>query len=150
MTPFLPINLTDLFTQHTIESERVEYKSGWNPQSVLQNGSPLAEFDFDEDHSYFMVRLPVHPAALAVRSSLMTQSDDSIERLLRVLVSGPLSAGGLRQALGIRHRQTFRENYLHVAIEEQFIEYTIPDKPSSRLQKYQLTDKGLQCIHSRS
>jgi ATP-dependent DNA helicase RecG len=30
------------------------------------NGSPPLEFDFDEDHSYFMVRLPVHPAALEV------------------------------------------------------------------------------------
>jgi hypothetical protein len=28
--------------------------------------SPPAEFDFDEGHSYFMVHLPVHPAALDV------------------------------------------------------------------------------------
>jgi ATP-dependent DNA helicase RecG len=29
------------------------------------NDSPPAEFEFDEDHSYFLVRLPIHPAALA-------------------------------------------------------------------------------------
>ena len=33
------------------------------------NGSPPAEFEFDEDHSYFMVRLPIHSAALEVAES---------------------------------------------------------------------------------
>ncbi|MDE0229391.1 MAG: putative DNA binding domain-containing protein [Bryobacterales bacterium] len=35
MTGNLPINLHDLLRQRTIEGERVEYKAGWNPQSVL-------------------------------------------------------------------------------------------------------------------
>ena len=34
-----------------------------------ENGPPPAEFEFDEDHSYFMVRLPVHPAAKEVSDS---------------------------------------------------------------------------------
>ena len=33
---------------------------------MKQNGSPPADFEFDEDYSYFMVRLPVHPDALEV------------------------------------------------------------------------------------
>ena len=32
----LPINLDNLLWQRTIEGERVEYKAGWNPQSVLR------------------------------------------------------------------------------------------------------------------
>jgi ATP-dependent DNA helicase RecG len=39
--------------------------------AMRKNGSPPAEFEFDEDHSYFMVRLPVHPAALEVAESSM-------------------------------------------------------------------------------
>ena len=35
MTGSLPINLHDPLRQRTIEGERVEYKRGWNPQSVL-------------------------------------------------------------------------------------------------------------------
>ncbi len=35
MTGKLPINIDHLLRQRTIEGERVEYKSGWNPQSVL-------------------------------------------------------------------------------------------------------------------
>jgi predicted HTH transcriptional regulator len=71
-----------------------------------------------------------------------TQSTDPVERLLGVLKKGPASADALRKALGIRHRPTFRSNYLHPAVKAGFIEYTIPDKPNSRLQRYRLTVTG--------
>ena len=35
MTGKLPININHLLRQRTIEGERIEYKAGWNPQSVL-------------------------------------------------------------------------------------------------------------------
>ena len=38
----LPINLTNLLHQRTIESERVEYKAGWNPESVIHTLSAFA------------------------------------------------------------------------------------------------------------
>ena len=31
----LPINLADLLRQRTVEGDRIEYKAGWNPESVL-------------------------------------------------------------------------------------------------------------------
>ena len=31
----LPINITDLLRQRTVEGDRVEYKAGWNPEVVL-------------------------------------------------------------------------------------------------------------------
>lgn len=37
MNPKLPINLNALFHHRTIESERVEYKAGWNPEAVLHS-----------------------------------------------------------------------------------------------------------------
>lgn len=88
----LPINLHDLLTQRNIESERVEYRTGWNPQSVpgrhgavsmtattrrprwmtsrgpkilramRKNGSPAAVFESDDDRTWFLVRFPVHAA----------------------------------------------------------------------------------------
>jgi len=33
-------------------------------------------------------------------------------------------------------------------MDRKFIEYTIPDKPNSRLQKYQLTDAGKHVLKS--
>jgi len=71
-----------------------------------------------------------------------TQSADPVSRLLLALADGSLSSGELRNRLQLKHRPTFRENYLHPALEAGYIEMTIPEKPSSRLQKYRLTTKG--------
>lgn len=132
-------------------------------EAMVNNGSPAAEFEFDEERSYFMVRLPVHPAALEVAeisegdesrpesptqlpTQLPTQSDGPLERLLFALKDEEYSSGSLRQILGIKHRPTFRENYLHPALQQGLIEYTNPDKPQSSKQRYRLTDKGRQLL----
>lgn len=36
MTVKLPINIEDLLHRRTVESERIEYKEGWNPESILR------------------------------------------------------------------------------------------------------------------
>ena len=64
-----------------------------------------------------------------------------VMQLLRCLSDGEKSAGELRELLGLTHRQTFRENYLHPALEQGLIERTIPNKPNSRLQKYRLKNE---------
>ncbi len=71
-----------------------------------------------------------------------TQSDNPILKLLLSLQDGEKSSGELRSILNIKHRPTFMDNYLHPALGEEFIEMTIPEKPSSRLQKYRLTPNG--------
>ena len=47
------------------------------------------------------------------------------------------------------HRPTFRANYLNPALTSDLIEYTIPGKPQSRLQKFRLTTKGKALINNR-
>lgn len=71
-----------------------------------------------------------------------TQSFGPVVRLLVELKNTPLSSGELRELLKLSHRPTFRQNYLHPALEEGFVELTIPDKPNSSRQKYRLTAKG--------
>lgn len=64
------------------------------------------------------------------------QDKVSIQRLLEALGEEVLSAGELMERLGLSHRPTFRKNYLNPALQRGYIERTIPDKPSSRYQKY--------------
>ena len=58
------------------------------------------------------------------------------------LSQGEMAPSTLWERLGLKHRPTFRENYLRPALEQSLIEPTIPEKPTSRLQKYRLTAKG--------
>ncbi len=69
-------------------------------------------------------------------SDQVTDQDEPINRLLAVLSEEELSAAELMKRLGLSHRPTFRKNYLTPALEKGLIERTIPDKPSSKNQKY--------------
>ena len=92
--------------------------------------------------------LSEHPATQSPTQSA-TQLTDPVIRLLLVLRNGELSSGELRSVLKIKHRPTFRENYLHPALKSKYIEYTIPNKTNSRLQKYRITDKGRNYLKSK-
>jgi predicted HTH transcriptional regulator len=50
----------------------------------------------------------------------------------------------IQDRLGLFHRENFRANYLKPALEQRFVEMTIPEKPNSSLQKYRLTILGKQ------
>ncbi len=64
------------------------------------------------------------------------QETDQVKLLLECMRSDELSAVQIMERLGLSHRPTFRENYLHPALDMGLIEMTIPDKPNSRNQKY--------------
>lgn len=129
-----------------------------DPEGRGENGSLPPVFDFDEDHTFFLCRLPVHPQA-TMPEALMEQVtpeteapvtapvtapvSEYVERLLRLLdAKGPHGNAEIRLAFGLKNRRRLRETYIGPALSGGLIEYTIPDKPNSRLQKYRLTDKG--------
>lgn len=60
----------------------------------------------------------------------------------------PRKSAEIQQAVGMSHRETFQRNYLHRLLQEGLLERTIPDKPSSRLQKYRLTAKGHELLNT--
>jgi predicted HTH transcriptional regulator len=61
----------------------------------------------------------------------------------------PQKSTTIQKILGIQHRETFQRNYLDRLLNESLVERTIPDKPTSRLQKYRLTNKGKALIAQR-
>ena len=66
----------------------------------------------------------------------VSDQDDNIIRLTKVLGDRKMSAADIMSELGLSHRPTFRQNYITPALEKGIIERTIPDKPNSKNQKY--------------
>ena len=62
-------------------------------------------------------------------------------KLLRAL-KGEINRDQIQEALRLSARKNFRLLYLLPSLEAGLIEYTIPEKPNSRLQRYRLTPKG--------
>ena len=48
----------------------------------------------------------------------------------------PYTSKALMEKMGLKSKEGFRRNYLRPAIEMGLIHMTIPDKPSSRNQRY--------------
>jgi len=57
-------------------------------------------------------------------------------------VRGEMTRRELQSLLALRAEENFRQKYLMPALAGGYIEPTIPEKPTSRLQKYRLTAKG--------
>ena len=74
---------------------------------------------------------------------------DPVLRLLQTLIGEPKAPSVMQADLGLKHRPTFRANYLYPALETGLIEMTIPDKPNSSLQKYRLTAQGKAVVQAQ-
>ncbi|MGM0656855.1 MAG: Fic family protein [Thermodesulfobacteriota bacterium] len=83
-------------------------------------------------------------ASLLHRIDYIEKVGTGIKRIRHLLmaIKGEQSKKELMAALKLTGRDNFEKRYLHPALEGEFIEMTIPEKPQSRLQKYRLTDKG--------
>lgn len=64
-----------------------------------------------------------------------------VRELVRIL-DRDRSRVEILEALGLRNRSNLVVNYLRPALDAGLVEMTIPDKPTSRRQKYRLTRRG--------
>ena len=77
--------------------------------------------------------------------------DPEFRGLVRLLVAlrdrdDGVGAAELLQQLGLKDHKDLRVRFLFPAMSRQWIEYTVPDKPRSRLQRYRLTPEGRAAI----
>ena len=75
---------------------------------------------------------------IANTEQVAEQVTEQVERLLEIIGDEEYSTKELMELLGLRHRPTFRDNYLLPALDMGLIEMTIPDKPKSNKQKYRI------------
>lgn len=69
------------------------------------------------------------------------QVTEQVEKLLATIGDKECSTKEIMELLGLKHRPTFRDNYLLPALELGYIEMTIPNKPNSSKQKYRSVKK---------
>ena len=134
-------------------------------RAMRQNGSPDPVFESDDDRTWFRVRLPVHERASLAATEHETEQDkalkynkkvknapqdtvhetvhatEHVERLISIL-TGEMNRPQLQDILGISNRPHFVEAYLGPALKAGLIEMTLPDKPTSRHQRYRRTARG--------
>lgn len=67
-------------------------------------------------------------------------------RIFLILKDGPLGRPDIAKAIGVTRMARSLKMALDTLLEDGLIEYTIPEKPRSRLQKYRLTEKGRQML----
>lgn len=87
----------------------------------------------------FMLRL-IDESIDEVSDNFVQESkniSEQVNKLLEIMdYDIPLSANEIMRRLGIKSKETLRANYLNPAIENGLVKMTIPDKPSSKNQKY--------------
>ena len=71
------------------------------------------------------------------------------ERVLGLLAAGPMSKAELSRNLGQKTVSGSLNQAVRRLVARQGIEYVLPDKPGSRLQKYRITAKGQSMAESR-
>ena len=65
------------------------------------------------------------------------QMNDYVKKLLDVMeFDVSYNTAELLDKLNLKSRETFRKNYLNPALEMNLIQMTVPDKPTSRNQRY--------------
>ena len=136
-------------------------------RAMRKNGSPAPLFESDDDRTWFLVRLPVREVASAATEQGTEQDHDQdteheteheteqdalqvadhVGRLVAALTS-PLGRAELQSALQLTHRPHFIASYLRPALEAGLVEMTLPDKPTSRHQRYRRTPAGEAMAHS--
>ena len=81
-----------------------------------------------------------------VEGTSQGQGMSLFERITSILADQVLSSGDITAALGKEYYSGHLRRIIKMLLSDGIIEYTIPEKPRSRLQKYRLTEKGRQML----
>jgi ATP-dependent DNA helicase RecG len=122
-------------------------------RSMENNGSALPIFETDDQRSYFLTILPIHPSfakrhfITIERVSLPDQTGkrrkrDELRRMVLALLreTGGLSMNELSAALGYAKRTNTLRDVVMDMMEKDELCYLYPDKPKSRNQKITLNE----------
>ncbi|WP_259698263.1 Fic family protein [Pseudomonas frederiksbergensis] len=119
---------------------------------MAANGSPAPLFESDDDRISYVVRLPAHPQSQSTDTTNMEVTMEvamEVAALLKV-IDGEMSRQELQAFMSLKNADHFRKAYILPAIAAGVIEMTLPEQPNSRLQRYRVTNKGLQWLKAKN
>jgi len=126
-------------------------------RAMKNNGSPEPIFETDDERSYFLTTLKIHPwfiekqaevpVKVLVKVPVENISLNETERKIILLCKDKeLSKKEIVEKLGYEKVYGNLKKALSRLISLEILVYTIPDKPNSRNQRYNVTAKGKELI----
>jgi len=128
-------------------------------RTLLLNGSPEPVLETDDQCTYFLTVLPIHPewhpdnlsdqgsqVSDQVNDQVSDQVSDQVFRVVKFCIT-PKSRGEILGSLDLKNHFDNYRRYIEPAIEYEWIEMTIPEKPRSSNQKYVITAKGRKILN---
>ncbi|ANE56968.1 Fic family protein [Methylomonas sp. DH-1] len=130
--------LAQLPVESMIHAQQSEYYQALNLSTLKTDSAPFIEFMLG------VILETVESNAGSNTPQVGQQVTPQVETLLKALfsVDQPIARNELQALLSLKDRESFRERYLKPALEFGLVEMTLPDKPTSRLQQYRLTQQG--------
>ncbi|MDD2942062.1 MAG: putative DNA binding domain-containing protein [bacterium] len=120
-------------------------------RAVERNGSPQPIFETDEEHSYFLFRLPVHPESLGIAHDEAHDEAHELSEIERKILEAceafPRGSTELLSILGYSSRTgNYKKAIVRLLEEVAALERTLPEAPRSKKQQYRLTRKGMRML----
>ena len=119
------------------------------------NGNPRPRYDFSIFFTVIYDRIiePLSDTVADINSDSRVESgvESGVEskmavQILKNLLKSDLSKLEIALTLGKSKPTRYLNDLMRELINKEYVKYTVPDKPSSRNQKYRLTDKGRKLI----
>ena len=124
----------DIFKYVPIESQIKNYQDRY--YKVINECNNIGDSNIFIEFMLQMID-EVLEALLRKASEEATTSSEYIIKLLEVMENGiPMSLNEIMAKLDLKSKDSFRDNYLNPALESGLIKMTLPDRPTSKNQKY--------------
>ncbi len=121
-----------IFTYLPIENQIYKYQSEYY-EAISQSHRAGASTPF----IIFMLKMINEVLDELMAKDILAESNEYIKRLLSVMEYDiPYKAKDLQEKLGLKSTAGLKRNYLEPAMKEGLVAMTLPDKPTSRNQKY--------------
>jgi len=108
----------------------------------------LLTFDINDERDYFLTILPIHESFVPKLGEAQDGVQDELQlstfaqKFLNVMSDSPLSRQEIMQLINQQNTTKSVRNAFGKLLELQLIAYTLPGKPSSKNQRYVLTQLG--------